>query len=120
MPIDTNLLDRLRSRGEEVFTQVSAELMSNPSFMRAMEGALRGKEKVDATAAQAIKSMNIPTRTEFKRALKRIDALEHEVADLRLKLKKARAAAKAGKQAKTKTSPAKRPVTKAKKTKTAG
>jgi polyhydroxyalkanoate synthesis regulator phasin len=98
MPIDTNLLDRLKSRGEEVFTQVSAELMSNPRFMKAMEGALRGKEKVDATAAQAIKSMNIPTRTEFKRALKRLDGLEREVADLKAQLK----AAKAQTTAKTK------------------
>jgi polyhydroxyalkanoate synthesis regulator phasin len=94
MPIDTNLLDRLKSRGEEVFTQVSAELMNNPGFMKAMEGALKGKEKVDATAAQAIKSMNIPTRTEFKRALRRIDALEGEVADLKAKLKKAQAASR--------------------------
>jgi polyhydroxyalkanoate synthesis regulator phasin len=97
MPIDTNLLDRLKSRSEEVFTQLSAELMANPRFMKAMEGAMRGKEKVDATAAQAIKSMNIPTRTEFKRALRRIDALEGEVADLKAKLKKAQATTRAKK-----------------------
>ncbi|MCG6924635.1 MAG: hypothetical protein LJF30_04905 [Acidobacteria bacterium] len=89
MTIDKDLIDRLRARGEEVFTQVSAELMSNPRFMRAMEGALKGKERVDAAAAQAIKSMNIPTRTEFKRALRRIDVLEGEVADLKARLKAA-------------------------------
>jgi len=43
MTIDRGLLDRLRSRGEEVLTQVSAELMSNPRFLKAMEGAMRGK-----------------------------------------------------------------------------
>jgi polyhydroxyalkanoate synthesis regulator phasin len=87
MTIDKNLLDRLKSRGEEVFTQVSAELMSNPRFMTAMEGALRGKEKVEDAVGQAIKRMNIPTRTEFKKALKRIDALEEELAALTAKPK---------------------------------
>jgi polyhydroxyalkanoate synthesis regulator phasin len=95
MTIDKNLLDRLKSRGEEVFTQVSAELMSNPRFMKAMEGALRGKEKVEDGVAQAIKTMNIPTRTEFKKALRRIDALEEELAGLKAKPEKATRRAKA-------------------------
>jgi polyhydroxyalkanoate synthesis regulator phasin len=95
MTVDKNLLDRLRSRGEEVFTQVSAELMSNPRFMKAMEGALRGKEKVEDAVAQAIKTTNIPTRTEFKKALRRIDALEEELAGLKAKPKKATRRAKA-------------------------
>ena len=88
MTIDKNLLDRLKSRGEEVFTQVSAELMQNPRFMKAMEGALRGKEKVEDAVARAIKTMNVPTRTEFKKALKRIEALEKELAALKAKPKK--------------------------------
>ncbi len=105
MTIDKNLLDRLRTRGEEVFTQVSAELMSNPRFMKAMEGALRGKEKLEDGVAQAIKTMNIPTRTEFKKALRRIDALEEELADLKAKPKTAtrRAKAKTGARRKTAT-----------------
>lgn len=89
MTIDKDLLDRLKSRGEEIFTQVSAELMSNPRFMTAMEGAVRGKEKVEDAVSQAIKKMNIPTRTEFKKAVRRIDALEEELAGLKAKAKKA-------------------------------
>ena len=69
MTIDRGLLDRIRTRGEEVFTQVSGELMSNPRFMKAMEGAMRGKEKLEEAVGQVLKKMNIPTRTEFKRAL---------------------------------------------------
>ena len=46
MTVDPGFLNRLRSRGEEVLTQVSAELSSNPRFMQAMAGALRGKEKL--------------------------------------------------------------------------
>jgi hypothetical protein len=105
MTIDKDLIDRLRARGEEVFTQVSAELMSNPRFMKAMEGAMRGKAAAEEAAAKAIKSMNIPTRTEYKRALRRIDALEEELAALKAKVKaagKAKATA-GGKKATKKT-----------------
>ena len=46
MRIDRGLLDKIRSRGEEVLTQLSAELSTNPRFARAMEGALRGKDRL--------------------------------------------------------------------------
>jgi len=80
MSDEESLLLRLRNRGEEVLTQLSGELMSNPRFVQAMQGAVRGKEKLEEAAARAIKTMNMPTRTEFKRALARIDALEKELA----------------------------------------
>ena len=83
MTIDKDLIDRLKTRGEEMFTQVSAELMQNPRFMKAMEGALKGKERVDELVRQALKKANIPTRTEFKRAVARIESLEEQVADLK-------------------------------------
>jgi polyhydroxyalkanoate synthesis regulator phasin len=90
----SGVFDRLRARGEEVFTQVSNELMANPHFVKAMQGALRGKEALDQAASRALKSMNVPTRTEFKRALGRIEALESELAAL--KSKAARAAKASG------------------------
>jgi polyhydroxyalkanoate synthesis regulator phasin len=89
MSDDRSIFDRLKERGEEVFTQVSGELMSNPHFMKAMEGALKGKEFVDEAATRALKSMNVPTRTDLKKALSRIEALEAEVAALRKKTKAA-------------------------------
>jgi polyhydroxyalkanoate synthesis regulator phasin len=86
MTIDAGVLERLRARGEEVLTQISSELMSNPRFVKAMQGAVRGKEKLEEAASRAVKSMNIPTRSEFKRAQARIEALERDVAALRAKL----------------------------------
>jgi polyhydroxyalkanoate synthesis regulator phasin len=88
---DKGLLGRLKERGEEVFTQLSGELMSNRHFVKAMEGAMRGKQKLDEAATRALKSMNVPTRTEFKKAVARIEVLEEELAALR-----ARARASAG------------------------
>jgi polyhydroxyalkanoate synthesis regulator phasin len=87
MSEDKGLFDRLKERGDEMLAQVSGELMQNPHFMRAMEGALRGKQKIDEGAARALKSMNIPTRSEFKKALARIEALEHELLAVKTKLK---------------------------------
>lgn len=75
------VFDFIRSRGERFIGQVSNELMKNPQFLRALQTAWRGKEFVDQAVARAIKTMNIPTRTEFKRAVARIEALEHELAE---------------------------------------
>ena len=87
---DKGILDRLKERGEEVFTQLSGELMSNRHFVKAMEGAMKGKQKLDEAAARALKSMNVPTRTEFKKAVSRIETLEAELAALRARAKAAR------------------------------
>jgi polyhydroxyalkanoate synthesis regulator phasin len=87
MTVDRGLLERIRSRGEEVLTQVSAELMSNPRLAKAMEAAMRGREKVGEAAGKAFRQMNVPTRSELKRALSRIDTLEREVAALKARAK---------------------------------
>jgi polyhydroxyalkanoate synthesis regulator phasin len=100
MTIDRDLIDRLRARGEEMFTQVSAELMQNPNFVKAMQGALKGKERVEDAVRQALKKADIPSRTEHKRAVSRIEALEAEVAELRKKVAaKASPAPRAAKKA---------------------
>lgn len=85
MTDDPGLLGRLRSRGEEVLTQVSAELSQNPRFMRAMAGAMRGKEALEQAVARVLRQMNVPSRSELKRATARIDALERELAALKRK-----------------------------------
>ncbi|PYQ19892.1 MAG: hypothetical protein DMF79_11565 [Acidobacteria bacterium] len=102
MSRDKGLFERLKDlkeRGDEMLTQISGELMQNPHFMKAMEGAMRGKQKLDAAAAQALRGMNIPTRSEFKRALSRVESLEHEVETLKAKLKKPAGKAARGKKA---------------------
>jgi len=93
---DKGLIGRLKERGEEVFTQLSGELMSNRHFVKAMEGAVRGKQKLDEAAAKALKSMNVPTRTEFKKAMTRIEVLEEELAALRAKVRSTTGKASAG------------------------
>jgi polyhydroxyalkanoate synthesis regulator phasin len=80
---DESVFDRWRARGEAVFNQVSAELMKNPNFVKAMQAAMKGKERVDVAVGRALKAMNVPTRSEFRRALARVEALEQQVAALK-------------------------------------
>ena len=75
-----SVFERLKERGEEVLTQISNEVVSSPYFAKAMEGAMKGKQKLDQAVGQALKQMNIPTRSEFKRAVSRIEQLEQELA----------------------------------------
>ena len=97
---DKSIFDRLKARGEEVLGQVTNELMHNEHFMKAMQGALQGKQKVDQAVGRGLKTMNVPTRSELKRAVARIEALEREVADLKSKLEaKSPPAAKKAKKA---------------------
>jgi polyhydroxyalkanoate synthesis regulator phasin len=85
---ERSVFDSLKATGEELFAQVSSELMANPRFMKAMEKAWQGKQHADKAVTKALKNMNIPTRSEFKRALARIDSLEREVGRLEERLKK--------------------------------
>lgn len=78
-----NVFDTLRARGSEMFSQLAGHLMQNPQFVKAMQGAMQGKAQADRLVGRALKQMNIPTRSEFKRALGRIEQLESEVADLK-------------------------------------
>ena len=80
---EDGVFQRLRARGEAVFAQLSADLLENPRFAKALQHAMKGKELFDQAAARALKTMNLPTRTEFHRALRRIEALEAEVAALK-------------------------------------
>ena len=100
-----SVLERLKERGEEVLTQISNEVVSSPYFARAMEGAMKGKQKLDHAVGQALKQMNIPTRSEFKRAVSRIEQLEQELAAV-----KAAAAAPAPRPRARKRAPRKTPA----------
>ena len=79
MEDESSLLGRIRARGGELFKQVSTELMKDPKFMSAMQAGMWGKEKLDEAVTEALHAMNVPTRTEFKSALDRIEALERQV-----------------------------------------
>ena len=77
----SGVFDFLRTKGSAVVSQVSDELMKSPAFIRALETAYQGKARLNGAVGHALKTMNVPTRSEFKRAVARIEALERELAD---------------------------------------
>ena len=79
MERDDGLLNRLRSRGQEVLTQVSAELSQNRRFMQAVAGAMRGKQKLEKAVGRALHQMNVPSRSEWNRVVARVESLEKEL-----------------------------------------
>jgi hypothetical protein len=89
MSDEESIFERLKARGESVFQQVQGELLANPRFVAALQSAAKGKEKLDVAAGRALKAMNVPTRSEFKKALRRIEALEAELAAARARKKPA-------------------------------
>ena len=111
MTTQRGVFDFLRARGEEFLTQVSNELMSNPRFIQAMQAAVRGKEWIDDAVARALRTMNVPTRTEFKRAVARLDALERELAETKRQAAAAARPRAARKKTSKRRSKAARPAT---------
>ena len=102
------MFDFIRTRGSAFVSLVSNELMSNPAFLKAMQTAYRGGERLNGAVEQALKTMNVPSRSEFKRLVARIDALERELAAAR----EPQAAAPAPrKRAAAKTAPRRRKTT---------
>jgi hypothetical protein len=69
----------LLKKGGAALADASQGLMKNPAFVAAVATAYRGKAKVNDAVGHALKTMNVPTRSEFKRALARIEALEREL-----------------------------------------
>lgn len=93
------VLDDVLKRGEKIFQDVSGKLLEKPAVAKAFEAALVGKMKVDEGFAQALKKMNVQTRSEFRGLKLRVESLEQQVFALREAVAAAQAAASASPRA---------------------
>ena len=84
-----SLFSQIRSRGEEFFTEVSNNLMSNPAFIDVLKKGVAAKEEVDKRVAEALKTMNVASRKETAKLEHRIEALEAALAELKSRVKAA-------------------------------
>ncbi len=75
-----SLLDQLRARGEAFFTEISNNLMANPTFIEMLKKGLAAKEAVDKQVGDALKNMNVATRRDISKLEARISELEAELA----------------------------------------
>ncbi|MEO6326441.1 MAG: phasin family protein [Thermoanaerobaculia bacterium] len=78
-----SLLDQLKARGEAFFTEISNNLMSNPTFIDMLKKGIAAKEAVDKQVAEALPRMNVATRKDVSKLEDRIDELESELQALR-------------------------------------
>ena len=85
------VLGNVLKKGEEIFHNVSGKLLERPVVAKAFEAAMVGKSKVDAGVAQALKRMNVQTRSEFRGLKARVENLESQVSALHEALSAARA-----------------------------
>lgn len=80
-----SLLQQLKARGEEFFTEVSNNLMANEAFIEVLKKGIAAKEAVDKQVTETMKRMNVATRKETSRLEQRIAALEADLAELKAK-----------------------------------
>lgn len=78
-----SLLDQLKARGEAFFTEISNNLMANPTFIEMLKKGLAAKEAVDKQVGEALRNMNVVTRRDLSRLEARISDLEAELASAR-------------------------------------
>jgi predicted nucleic acid-binding Zn-ribbon protein len=93
-----SLFSQLKSRGEEFLTEVSNNLMSNPSFIELLKKGVAAKEEVDKRVAEGLKTMNVATRKEVRALENRLADLEKEIAAARERAAKASKSTKARKK----------------------
>ena len=93
-----SLFDQLKSRGEAFLTDVSNNLMANPTFIEMVKKGLAAKEAIDREVGDTLKKMNVATRKDIRKLEDRIAALEAELAAAR---EKAAAGVRAARKAAT-------------------
>ncbi len=77
------LFRSIRSRGEELLTEVSNRILANPAFVEILRKGMVLGEVVEKQVAAALKRMNVVTRKDLSRLEARIAALEAELAAAR-------------------------------------
>lgn len=94
---DDGLRDRLSARGEEALGELAEFLLENPWLNQALQVAFEARDRASQAGAQAIKGLNASETDRLERRLRSvserlesvedsIDALNHELAELRRRL----------------------------------
>ena len=78
-----DLFRALRSKGEELVTEVSNRILANPAFVEILKQGMVVGEVVEKQVGVALKKMNVATRKDLSKMEARIAELESELADLK-------------------------------------
>ena len=80
-----SLFDQIRARGENFLTEVSNNLMANPSFLEVLKKGVAAKEEVDKKVVEGLRAMNVVTKKDLHKLENRIAELEKELQALKAK-----------------------------------
>ncbi len=80
-----SLFDQLRTRGEGFITEISNNLMANPTFIEVLKKGIAVKEEVDKRVLEALKAMSVATRKDLAKMEKRLEELQAELDSLKAK-----------------------------------
>ena len=75
-------LEQLKEKGEEKLSQLSEEIRTSAGFVKAVEGARRGQEIVEASLRKAASRLDAPSQEEFRALLSRVEVLERQMTRL--------------------------------------
>lgn len=126
MANETSLISKILSAGEQKMTDLTNELLGNPKFASALgktiQKGMETKGRLDKNIQIVLSSINMPTKADYDRLTKKVNALNKSINDIDLRIealikKIDRPAAKkpAAKKAVAKKAPAKKATKKAKK-----
>jgi len=83
--MSNSLFDQLKARGEGFLTDVSNNLMANPTFIEVLKKGIAVKEEVDKRVAEGLKAMSVATRKDVTKLEKRLEELQAELDSLKVK-----------------------------------
>ena len=78
-----DLFRALRSKGEELVTEVSNKILANPAFAEMLQKGMVVGEAAEKQVAGALKKMNLVTRKDLAKMEARVAALESELESLK-------------------------------------
>lgn len=87
---DGTMFKKVLATGEEQFSRIAAQLISNEKFLATIQGAvtraLEAKGVFDRQVAGALTAMHVPTRPDVQKLNDRLDELERIFEGLSVKV----------------------------------
>ncbi len=75
-----SFLGRLKDSGEQVFNELSQQLLDNPTFLAALRRSVEAKERVGRTISGTMDFVNLPSKNDVTALMEAIDHLSVRVA----------------------------------------
>ncbi len=75
-----SLLGRLKDSGEQVFNDLSQQLLENPMFLAALRRSVEAKQRVGRTISGTMDFVNLPSKNDVSALMEAIEHLSIRVA----------------------------------------